>query len=146
MEVTWYHELIVLFVGIILVVIGFNQKNKISKILNVGISVEGVVMRTERDPSPRSSMYYPVVRFVTADKEWITKQYDVGGQLNAYKEGDKLTVVYDPKDPENFIIDNTRSKILGPLFIAIGVVAVLLALLMALLLLYPQIKIPYFHT
>jgi Protein of unknown function (DUF3592) len=146
MEITWYTQLIALFLGIIFIIIGYSQRKKISELIKIGKSAEGVVMRVVYDPDPNfSANYYPVIRFVTADKEWITKQHDVGGELNAYNEGDKLTIIYDPKNPENFIIDDTRSKLIVPLFIVIGFLAVVFALLMAVLLLYPQIKIPYFH-
>ena len=74
----------------------------------------------------QNASYYPVIRYMTQDKEWITEKYDIGGGLlNKYNEGDKVTVIYDPKDNTKFVLNDTTTKLTGPVFIIIGIALVI---------------------
>ena len=47
---------------------------------------------------PRS-IYYPVVRFWAADGREVETQAMVGTSFKRVREGEPVTVLYDPKDP-----------------------------------------------
>ncbi|WP_044001531.1 DUF3592 domain-containing protein [Hymenobacter swuensis] len=67
-------------------------------------------------------LYQHSIRFVTADKRWISKSYTnlTDGFQSRYREGDIVDVIYNPTDPEEFIISSSAS-ILGPtVFMLIG--------------------------
>jgi len=117
-------ELLLIAGGAFLVVLGIGKLNERCKLLKTGAKAEGVVFSLEEEwgvGRERSKLYYPVIRFVTLEKEWVTKRYDIGTNPSAYNEGDRVTVIYDKADIEHFIIDNITTKLLGPVCIIIGV-------------------------
>lgn len=121
-------ELLLLAGGAFLTVWGIGKLNERSKLLKNGFKVDGVVFSLEEEWGiglKRSKLYYPVIRFVTIEKEWVTKRYGIGTYPSAYTEGDKVIVIYDKADNEHFILDNTVTKLLGPLCIIIGILLML---------------------
>jgi hypothetical protein len=126
-----YDELIMLAGGAFVMVFGIGKLYERKKILAKGVKVEGVVFDIEKNwdmdagDASSTTQYYPIVRYVTAEKEWITKKYEITGGLNLYKIGDKVTVVYDPDEIEHFIIDDGKTKWLGPVFITVGIALIL---------------------
>lgn len=117
-------ELLLLAGGTFLVVLGIGKLNERRKLLKNGAKVEGIVFSLEEEwgvGKERSKLYYPVIRFVTIEKEWVTKRYGIGTNPAAYNEGDRVIVIYDKVDNEHFIIDNITTKLLGPVCIIIGV-------------------------
>lgn len=116
-------ELILLAGGTFLIVWGIGKINERRKLLKSGIKVEGVVFKLEERLSSgkdRMLLYYPVIRYVTLDKNWITEEYDMGSNPAAYKEGDVVKIIYDPADYKHFIIDNFFSKALGLVLVVVG--------------------------
>lgn len=74
-------------------------------------------------------IYYPVVRFLTEQQEWITQELRTG-YFPAKKEGTKLQVIYDPEEPTNVEIHSTiQLQILPKLFVALGIVGLILGTL-----------------
>jgi hypothetical protein len=53
----------------------------------------------------KGGYYYPVVRFLTDKKEWITQQLNIG-QTPPMKEGTKVEVIYDPDEPTTVQINS----------------------------------------
>ena len=53
-----------------------------------------------------TTTYYPVIRYTTNHWEYITKQHDVSFKPGVFKVGDKITIIYDSKKPERFVIDD----------------------------------------
>ncbi|OJW18284.1 DUF3592 domain-containing protein [Mucilaginibacter sp. 44-25] len=94
-----------------------------------GIKVEGVVFSIERNDGLRVGNriepdYYVTIRYTTTDNLWITKRYDEIRDALTLSEGDKVKVIYNPADPEEFILGDGRSKF-GPLvFTLIGVLLI----------------------
>jgi hypothetical protein len=122
--------------GIIFLIIGYLKRKKIKRLATTGIRVEGVVFSIDREAGVNFGIgsqnsigpsYYPVIRFVTADKEWVTQTYYVS-TFPRYKEGDKVIVIYNPEKITEFIIDDISTKLvsylfwLGILMIAAGVI------------------------
>jgi len=140
-----YDELIMLAGGAFVMVFGIGKLNERKKILAKGVKVEGVVFDIEKNwdmdagDTSSTTQYYPVIRYVTAEKEWVTKKYEVTGGLNLYKVGDKVTVVYDPDEIEHFIIDDGKTKWLGPVFITVGIALILGAIIYFFVKQYPAL-------
>lgn len=132
-----YDELILLTGGAFLAVWGFAKMNERSKLLEKGVKVEGIVFDMEDSwdvaniipdyDNKHSSqrLYYPVIRFVTAEKEWVTKTYKMGSNPPAYEVGDKVKVVYDTADIEHFILDDWGSMLTWPIVASVGVLLIL---------------------
>jgi hypothetical protein len=70
-------EWIILAVGLFAIVWGIGKVNERRKLLKTGIKVVGVVFKLEKrlgSGKDRIPLYYPVIRYVTLNKEWITKE------------------------------------------------------------------------
>jgi hypothetical protein len=130
-----YIEIVGGLIGVALVVAGNGMSAKRKKIITTGIKVEGVVFALEEETSNfggnRRTLYSPVIRFITIDKEWVTEKYMFGisskhAVINpSYKEEDKVNVIYDPKNIKDFVIDDFNAKAIGPLCVVIGTLAII---------------------
>jgi hypothetical protein len=90
------------------------------KIKKTGIEVEGVIFDTELFSNPgASSISFPIVRFVTEDKLWITKASGIGVIPGTYKKGKKIKIVYEKALPENFYIKDWMTDSI-PVIMIIG--------------------------
>jgi hypothetical protein len=112
-------ELILLAGGAFLMVLGIGKMSGRRKLLKSGIRVEGRVI--DNHFSVSSQIYYPVIRYVTLEKDWVTKKYDIGSSLPAFKEGETVKVIYSPDNHEQFMLDNRHSKLLAPALIIVGI-------------------------
>jgi hypothetical protein len=70
--------------------------------------VEKVVKGNYRNKFVDTITYYPVIKYTTHNWEHLTKQYDTDFNSSVYKVGDKVSLVYDSKNPERFIIEYYR--------------------------------------
>ena len=68
---------------------------------------------------PRYS-YYPVVKY-KAGSGTVRKQSFVGGKKDTYVIGDKVTVFYDPLDPEHFYLEGNNSGTVIRVFRFVGI-------------------------
>ena len=125
-------EAIVGAVGAFLLVLGIGKKDERKKLISNGIRVPGVVHQMDYSGG-NSSSCYPVIRFVTLEAEWITETYRVDPGLASYEEGDNVNVIYDPADHKHFVLDDTSTKLLGPVYIAGGAALIIGALVYYLL-------------
>ncbi|MCR8560498.1 DUF3592 domain-containing protein [Mucilaginibacter sp. BJC16-A38] len=127
-----YDELIIVAGGAFLAVFGFGKWNEYKKILVTGKRVEGVVFDMENtsdmtsisfdnDSSGRNGLHYPIIRYVTLEKEWVTKKYSIGSNPSPYNIGDTVNIVYDTNDIEHFIIDDNQSRFIWPIVMIVGV-------------------------
>jgi len=67
--------------------------------------------------------YDPIITFTLSSGEAITFTSDVGKQPSNFKVGQKVTVRYDPDDPQKAKVVSGLSKMLVPVILAfIGVV------------------------
>jgi hypothetical protein len=112
-------ELILLAGGVFLTVLGIGKMRGRRKLLKNGIRVEGRVI--ENHFSVSGQIYYPVIRYVTLEKDWVTKKYDIGSSPPAFKEGETVKVIYSPDNHEQFMLDNWHSKLFAPALIIVGI-------------------------
>jgi len=123
-------DLLIGGLGLVFTVIGYFSRSKTQKIMKSGVRVEGVVFSTERDIELGSqgsitSSVYPIIRFVTAEKEWVTQKYNITS-FPRYEEGDKVTVIYNPENITEFILDDFSTKAVG-YFFWLGILAIAIA-------------------
>jgi hypothetical protein len=119
----------VLFViGLAILLIGIARSNEKRRLLRSGIRVNGTVFQVVNDGHSNSTTYYPVVRFLTKEKDWVTERYKIGANQWSYKEGQDVKVIYDPLNPGKFLLDDVRSKALSPVFIYGGALLIVIAI------------------
>jgi hypothetical protein len=105
----------------------FIHSKKVNRLINNGVEVEGIVF----DITLSSSIgdvdgEYPVIRFLTTDDLWITETYDIGTLRANFKRGQKVTVVYNPEDPKDFILKSDKGRSYVPVVILVSGVLVLI--------------------
>src|SRR5258708_39495721 len=109
-------KLFTVLTGLGLIVIGLFYLYKNKKLIKNGILTNGVVIRLEhaKDLSLRRDLF-PVVRFLTDQKEWITFTSSVGAYPAPFDEGDKVDVLYSPENPSIAEIKNTTTLYFVPI-------------------------------
>jgi hypothetical protein len=130
-----YIEIVAGIFGIAFLIVGSAFSAKRKKLITSGIRVQGIVYAMEQETSGNHGvhkiLYSPIIRFVTVEKEWVTEKYLFGVSSNhtlinpSYKEGNEVTVIYEPDNVRNFIIDDFNAKMISSLFIIIGTLAII---------------------
>ena len=127
-----------IILGILFLVVAYNNDKKYKTLLKTGKEVEGVVFDMDNSDSTgidgSDSLAYPIIRFVTHKQEWITKKADFS--YSGLKPGDKLNIIYDPENPANFTIKSTIVSLMPILLMIIGTLAIIVGIV---LLLFPQL-------
>lgn len=133
-----YAEILGTLTGLYCLVYGNGLRSKYQKLLERGVRVEGEVIEIKAKTGWTANnrfmpTYYPIVRFVT-DNGPIAEKYDVfSANPSIYKQWEVVSVIYDPLDNKNFILENTSSKVAGPLLMLIGFGAIITALVFYIL-------------
>jgi hypothetical protein len=116
-------EALLALVGLTGIAFGIRKRSEMKQRLSTGVRADGEVadIEFERDPaSPATGYYYPIVTYKTMAGASILKKYTINTYKGQYKIGDKVVVVYDPAEPEKFLIDNGSANQVGPVFIGLG--------------------------
>jgi len=95
--------------GLFFIIFGYRRLKKARRVIQDGISVEGIVFDfASSSDIVNTSDYdvYPIIRFVTKEGSWITRTYDIAISQDQIKRGQKMRIVYNPKNPEDFVIDS----------------------------------------
>ena len=75
---------------------------------------QGVVESLKRESyGRRGVLYFPVVRFTTESGVAIASTSDTGRNESAYRVGQTVSVLYDPKKPSQMRIDSFSSRWIG---------------------------------
>lgn len=120
--------LIFILIGIVLIIWGNFKFTEYKRLIQSGIKTEGIVFSIESEyttPTDGVANYYPVIRFTTQEKEWITERYGLSSRPCPYKVGESVKIIYDPNDNKKFIIDNGNARLLGPMIMILGVLFII---------------------
>ena len=126
-----FSYLIVIGIGLVATIVGYKKKKEIKRLRQSGVKVDGVVFKLEYEafsPSSNDYLYYPVVRYLTVEKEWVTEKYMFGSYPSKYNEGDTVPIIYNRENIKEFIIDDNSSKLIGyllwfgPAIIAVDII------------------------
>ncbi len=121
-----------MLIGLIVAVFPLLAGNGNKQRLATGLRADGIVFKL--DYQPTGSMQNTddtitkdkiTVRFTTQTKEWITADLNTNGIFlfpGQFKEGQSVSVVYDPANPGDFTIENLRGQKIGrKVFLIVGV-------------------------
>jgi hypothetical protein len=82
-----------------------------------GLTARGRVIRLQLESARRgSSVYYPVVQFLTHDEQEITFRGSAGSNPPAFKVDEAVSVLYDPENPRHAYIQSFGQFWGPPLF------------------------------
>lgn len=102
--------------GVVFLLIAFIFIFKLKKMTKNGIRTEGIIFDIEVRKNSRNP--YPVIRFQTIGNVVITKVPDFYSLPGYPKKGDKVKVIYNPDDPNDFIVESNPGRII--IFILFG--------------------------
>jgi hypothetical protein len=120
-------ELLIIVCSAIAIFMGAMQLEKSNHLLATGKKADAVIFSNVFKSNRRAG--FPVVRFLTDKKEWITQELSIG-YYPVKEEGTKLEVIYDPANPTIVEINVPfQMKILPRLFLAIGITGFIFGML-----------------
>jgi len=115
-------SIFIVAISIALLYVAFKFRLSTKKIAKNGTQTEGVVFDIVASNNINSQAKYPLIRFVTAKKEWITEQYNISTLPGLFKKGQKVIVVYNPDNPKEFFVKSTITSIAPILAIALAII------------------------
>lgn len=123
----------VIILAVALLSVSIYMLRQYDQIEKNGLETEGVVFDMDSSNiSDTATSIYPIVRFLTADQQWITQKSSVSLIPGSYKRGQKVTVIYHSDKPSAFFIKSNSTR---GILIAIAVVGGILSAIGAYLLL-----------
>lgn len=115
-------EIIVTFaIGIVLLYVAIRFRLNTQKIAKKGIETEGVVFDIVPSKNIDSKANYPLIRFVTSEKEWITEEYNISAMFGFFKKGQKVTIVYNPDNTREFVVKSPITSVVPILVMILGI-------------------------
>ncbi|AXY73726.1 DUF3592 domain-containing protein [Paraflavitalea soli] len=92
------------------------------KMNNTGIRTEGTIVEFQRRKNARSA--FPVVTFQTIGNISITKVPDFSSFPTKVKVGDKVSIIYNPDDPNDFIVESGPGRSIAFLLIGLALIII----------------------
>jgi len=125
-------EWIILIVSTGALIVGAGLWIQSNRLRLNGRKCVGTIIKNNFESSRNGGMYYPLVRFVTEEKLWITKQLNVGSKP-AMREGKQVKIIYNVDDPYDFQLDSIfLLDILPRLLVVLGITGIAYGLMMYL--------------
>jgi hypothetical protein len=89
------------------------------KLEKEGVTTTGTVVRLEESSSAESGccVYSPVIEFIASNDQTYSFEGDTASDPPAYDVGEKVDVLYDPKDPETAQINKWFERWLMPIIL-----------------------------
>lgn len=112
-------EFIFLAVGVGSLIMGTYRFIKSRNAESNWISVPGIIVKLS---AQAKSMYLPTVQYTTTEGETLTKLCDVYVSKLHYQEGHEIEILYDPQDPNNFMMKVPTVKSPGFVMLLIGII------------------------
>jgi uncharacterized membrane protein YidH (DUF202 family) len=123
-------SLAAILIGIGLIIMSVYTFNKTDKFLDKATETKGVVVdvyikqhsKTDSDKKNHKPEYCPVIKFATEDGDTLEFKSTSGStNFDYYKTGKEVDVLYDPDNPSNARIKNSKQTTKTSSFIMIGV-------------------------
>ena len=121
-------KIFVILFGIIFIVVGIflliNGKQKAKRCTE---EIIGTIVEIKEETSTDTNgvieyTYYPIIEYQVGEKT-ITKQSSTGSNTSKYNLNDKIDLLYNPNNIEEFIIKGDKSSnYIGIVFIVLGTI------------------------
>lgn len=124
-----FNEIIGLLIAAIFVIWAFGRRNHRLKLLQTGVAADGKVINIEQvtsnDPDGVNYRYRPVIEFPISKTETVTKTPEISTYPCPYKVGDKIKVIYDPANIDDFTLNDGPAVTIEIALFVIGVAALI---------------------
>jgi hypothetical protein len=127
-----FTSLISLFIAFALILIAGKMILNIRKINKNGINAEGIIFDLHQSidiENNYATSVYPIVRFLTKNKEWITKPTNIGVFPGIYKQGKAVQIVYQENNPNNFYIKDRITQIIPFLMLMVALFLIIISII-----------------
>jgi len=120
---------IFLLVGLVLLTVSAWLFQRTAAFDAIAVEVSGIVVnltaskesRRDRDGAIRRSVHYrPVVEFIDSQGRKQKMESAVSSNPPAYKRGEKVTILYDPDNPEFAVIDDWHRYFADMILLSMG--------------------------
>jgi hypothetical protein len=110
-------------VGLFIACIGIFKLYLRRQLLKNGIRVPGTVISVDiTHSSDNTRLYHPTFYYVTIKGEEVTYRSNVGYSPSLYSVNEKVNIVYDPTEKDNFVVDTFISNNIGYLIVLFGLI------------------------
>lgn len=122
--------IVLYFTGLVFIAIPLLDCLYCRNIIINAISIEAIVLRTEKVSSDEGGYTYrPVFRYNIGEKQFDT-QYSTGNTKPKYSDGERVQIYCHKKNPKKIILPNDKTrKIIRTSFFIIGIVLFCVAVL-----------------
>jgi len=120
--------IVVIAISVVFLYVSVNFRYRVNKIAKNGLEAEGIVYDFVAGDNNESNTKYPIIRFVTSKKEWITETYAISSILGFFKKGQVVTVVYDPDNPKEFFVKSAITSYVISMAIILGIIMLVLGI------------------
>lgn len=123
-------ELVIIFFSLVILMLGIKSISQWRGIDSTGVQAEAVVFSNNYKASGDGvGLFFPVLRFMTTDDQWITTELKMGCNPKI-PEGTKMHIVYDPEDPQKICFqDQGEKSVLSFVLIIFGVAGLVFGIL-----------------
>jgi hypothetical protein len=114
--------------------VGLGIRRRTRRLRQEGAKARGTVVRlqTSRGSDTNTTMYSPVVQWVTGDGRTVEAVSLISSnRVGDFRRGAQVTVFYDPDNPKRMLIDGFDGGTLAVVFCAVGAVCLGAGLLVA---------------
>ncbi|MEU9889905.1 DUF3592 domain-containing protein [Sphaerisporangium sp. NPDC051011] len=124
--------LMVLIFGVIALVfggIGLGALMSARDFRRIAQRVPGEVVRLRESRDSEGSVYYPTIRFMTLNGQYVEAETHFGSNPPPARVGGRVTVLYDPARPDRIRLEGfwAGGKLIGVLFASLGLVFLVVA-------------------
>ncbi|GGS80981.1 MULTISPECIES: DUF3592 domain-containing protein [Streptomyces] len=121
-----------LLLGTVFMAVGLGLRRRTRRLRQQGAKARGTVVRfhTRRDVDSHSTMYSPVVQWVTGDGRTVEAVSPIArNTVGDLRAGAAVTVFYDPDNPKRMLVDGHDGAALAVVFCVVGTVGLAAGLL-----------------
>jgi Protein of unknown function (DUF3592) len=118
--------------GLAVIVMIQKNRSKISHLIKNGARTEGTVIGHSTTAEKNNNTVFPIIQFITNNQQSIRVASKEGFLPGRAKKGKKLSVIYDPTNPQDFTIELPKEKLMyitvlcgGILFMLTGILLIL---------------------
>lgn len=132
----WFSLLVPALIGGPFLCIGFSEIRETAKLVEAYAEAQGTVVGNDyRAFAEGGAAYVPLVEFQAADGQVVRFTDSVGTIPPEFEQGEHVTVLYNPQDPENARLSTWKRIWFAPTLItSIGLIPLLVGLAIAWLL------------
>jgi len=126
METDNYVYVCVFLISFAFLIVSLVKRKERKKYKTTGIKTIGIISEVILEASDQK-LYFPIVNYETLEKIEVMKKCDIGTNPSLYKKGQKVTIIYQQENHEEFIIDDKNHETIEALFLIIGLLGMLIS-------------------